>query len=201
MSQPTKLPVNEKEFQHVWPIMQELGAAERHFNTIQGAYRTMASTWLLAALGGVGFIYSTTTFTADFSRDLIAGSIAAVAALGVALLWMLDVIVYHELLIAGYYEAQRLETTYEWLPRIRGWRRAGDSREKEWPVRKKVSLFYLGTMALLFLVAGATLSQAKEFANEVAVFAVVVIAGFIFIGTLFKLLDKRIKQERDARVA
>jgi hypothetical protein len=34
----------------------ECGEQERHFGNLQGIYRGLASTWLLAMCGGIGFI-------------------------------------------------------------------------------------------------------------------------------------------------
>ena len=184
----------------IWPVIVELGQQQRHFNTIQGHYRTMASTWLLAALGGVGFIYSAETLGAPFGRNLLAGLLAAVSGLGVGLLWMLDVVVYHELLVANYDAAKRLERRYAWLPKVRTGRR---KQPGDLTVRERVSLFYLGTMSLLFFVSAIALAHSEEVTASVpsaAVFAGMIIAGAVLVIAMQKYLGNRILQEDPGRL-
>jgi len=50
--------LDAKEFEVVWKFYTEIGALERHFNQLQNHYRTLASTWLLAAFAAIGFLIS-----------------------------------------------------------------------------------------------------------------------------------------------
>lgn len=186
----------KEEFERVWPVMTDLAERQRHFNTIQGHYRTMTSTWLLAALAGVGFIYSAKDLTTPFGRDLLAAMLAGVSALGVGLLWMLDVIVYHELLVASYNAAKRLEVRYTWLPGVRAHRR---KHARDSTVREKVSLFYLGTMALLFFVSAIALAHSEDVSlPAVAKFSIVAIGGATVVAALHGYLRGRILREGEA---
>jgi hypothetical protein len=96
----------------------ELGVIERHFNNLQSNYRALASTWLLAALAGIGFVISK-ELTLRIPAELIIGAIGIAAGIGVYLLWVLDLLVYQRLLDAAYIEARNLETNHLWLPQVR----------------------------------------------------------------------------------
>lgn len=110
--------VNNKDiFESVWKIVQECGEEERHFNTLQSVYRGVASSWLLATFGAVGYLL--------FDKDghdfhtWMAPAVCILGALGVSLLWMLDLHIYHRLLVAAFVQGRALELKFAWLPQIR----------------------------------------------------------------------------------
>ncbi len=151
-------------------IAAELWAAERHFNSMQNHCRTMASTWLLAAFGAIGFIQ-----VQNLDRpNLLAAAVAIAAAFGIFLLWILDVKVWHRLLLANYEEGRDLERQNAFLPQVR--KRMRDSRAW-WPVRVHISVFYAGGVGLLLIIAGFCVrwhlqATLPDWAN----------AGFCFVG-------------------
>jgi hypothetical protein len=104
-------------FESVWKIVQECGEEERHFNTLQSVYRGVASSWLLATFGGVGYLL----FDKDgnVTHPWMAGGICILGALGICLLWMLDLHIYHRLLEAAFKQGLDLERKFAWLPRFR----------------------------------------------------------------------------------
>lgn len=65
---------------------------ERHFNTVQSGYRTLASTWLLAAFAAIGFVLST-KLTLLVPRELVIAGIGMAASIGIYLLWIIDLLV------------------------------------------------------------------------------------------------------------
>jgi hypothetical protein len=103
----------------VCKLFSEFLTSERHFNELQSRYRTMASGWLLAVFGAVGFIL-TKTLPSDILPDklLIIALIGLGGALGILLLWNLDLRVYHKLLLAGFDEGKKFEQVHPWLPQI-----------------------------------------------------------------------------------
>lgn len=101
----------------IWKIYTEIGTIERHFNDLQSKYRVMASTWLLAAFAGIGFVFSRTLNT-TIPEELIAAGIATASAIGISLIWILDLLVYHRLLAAAFAEGYELEQQHSWLPCI-----------------------------------------------------------------------------------
>lgn len=106
--------VPKEVFDRVWELVKEIDDREKHFNGLQSGYRTLASTWLLAAFTGVGFVFSQTGWPVD--RELAAVLIALAGALGIFLVWILDVLVYHDLLIGSYVAGLELEQRYPWIP-------------------------------------------------------------------------------------
>ena len=133
-----------RDGQLIWDMDKELMAAERHFNSMQNVCRTMASSWLLAAFGGIGFVLAQSTWG---DRHLAGGCIAIAAAVGLVLLWILDVRVWHRLLLRNYYEGRVFEKEYPWLPQVRA---ATDPRR---PVRRYISIFYAAGVTLLLVIA------------------------------------------------
>lgn len=102
----------------VWSIYQELGLMDRHFNNAQTNCRALASTWLLAALAGIGVVVSKET-SVGFSKELIIVGMTLGGAVGLVLLWILDLLFYQRLLDAAYIEARNLELAHPWLPQVR----------------------------------------------------------------------------------
>jgi hypothetical protein len=111
--------VDKDTFDRVWKIAQEIGIQERHFNELQSGYRNLASTWLLATFAGMGFAISN-TFHVDVVPEVFVAALAVAGALGITLLWILDLLVYHRLLDACFIEGLILEEQYPWLPPFRG---------------------------------------------------------------------------------
>lgn len=112
-------PPQDPEFTHIWTIYSDIKDFEHHFNNLVTKYRTLASTWLLATFGGVGFVISK-----DMQWDLIneAALIALIGffgLVGVWLIWLMDLMVYQRLLGAAFDEGKALEDRCDWLPRIR----------------------------------------------------------------------------------
>ncbi len=105
--------------EQLWPAVTEVGAYERHFNEIQAKYRALASTWLLATFGAVGFVLSQDKLDLPMDRLVAAGLLGAAGAIGIVLLWNLDLLVYHRLLDAIFVAALKLEDDYRDLPRLR----------------------------------------------------------------------------------
>ena len=95
-----------------WEMWKDLGDQCKHFNTLESGYRGLASTWLLAAFGGIGFILDGSLP----KQALLVSAVGAAAAIGIFLVWLLDIMVYHRLLAAVFSEQIRLEQEEAWLP-------------------------------------------------------------------------------------
>jgi hypothetical protein len=103
----------------VWQILRGLSQDENHFNDMQARYRLLASTWLLASLGAIGTLTSTNLASPlPGAWRLIAG-IGGAAFVGISILGVLDVGVYHRLLLANYESGREVEYRYAWVPRVR----------------------------------------------------------------------------------
>jgi hypothetical protein len=138
----------------IWKMYSEVGVIERHFNDLQGKYRVMASTWLLATFAALGFIF-TQTLNTRIPGELIAAGIATASAIGISLIWVLDLLVYHRLLAAAFAEGYELEQQYDWLPCIHT---NMYNLHNGIGVLPKVVWFYLSGVAIQSLIGSVTLS-------------------------------------------
>lgn len=91
--------------------LTEAGQFERHFNQLQATYRALASTWLLAAFTGVGFTILNAKSIQSIPVDwlLMAAGVALAGAIGIGLIWNLDLLVYHRLLDVIFHTARTIE--------------------------------------------------------------------------------------------
>lgn len=135
----------------VWRIYSDLAQQCQHFNQLESGYRTLASTWLLAAFGGIGLVLK--DHVGGAPTLLIAG-IAAAGGLGVALLWILDCLVYHSLLAATFTEQLKLESHHSWLPPVAHNMMAAHNGTG---VSPKVVWFYIGGYLLMIGISSVAL--------------------------------------------
>jgi hypothetical protein len=146
--------VDRELFDRVCKVIGEIGVQERHFNGIESEYRKMASTWLLATFGAMGFSL-TQNFQIAIDREVLLAGVAVAGCVGILLLWTIDLLVYHRLLDSCFAEGHKLELRYRWLPPVRV--DMMDTQDRE-GVLTRVVLFYLAPVAFLLLVAGGALS-------------------------------------------
>jgi len=133
---------------HKIEIYKELGEYERHFNQIQGIHRGLASTWLLAFLGGIAFLHSA-DFTNKFpvSLEIATALVSLGGSMSIALLGLLDVFVYHRLLLAVLVTSEDMENAEgSGLPRLRS---AFRHHTANLHVRRCVTVFYAVPIACL----------------------------------------------------
>jgi hypothetical protein len=160
------------DIEHDIELYKELGAYERHFNTIQGISRTIASTWLLATIAGIGYVLSNTFSSNIVKYQFDAASIVASAgATGIFLLWLLDVKVYHELLLAVFDESRTLEGRLDL--KVRDNMESRSSLRVQWII----SLFYGVPMLCLSLVAFGLALNGKPSLNYVCYGLAAIIFG------------------------
>lgn len=146
--------IDNDNFENVWKVVLEIGTQERHFNTLQGTYRGMASAWLFASFSAIGFMTSKTISIGIDSELLVAG-IAVAGCVGIALLWVIDLLVYQRLLDSCFIEGLILEDKYPWLPPFR---HNMMRTQKGEGVLFRVVGFYLGPVVLLIMIAGGSLA-------------------------------------------
>ena len=137
----------------LWKLFDFIATEERHFNDIQAKYRLLASGWLLASFAGIGFVV-TERLNVQASPYLLAAGIAAAGALGIQLLWVVDLLVYQRLLDSCFVEGLKLERTLAEMPPFRHNMMKMQSGEG---VLFRVVGFYLGPTVLLTLITGLAL--------------------------------------------
>jgi hypothetical protein len=164
----------------VWDILKELGAYERHFNVVQAQYRALASGWLLAALGGMGFVMKEHA-NMPIPPELAVFGIAVAASGGIWLIWLLDLLVYHRLLYACFTEAKALEEQCASIsiPQIRQKMRASQPRGT---VIGRVAWFYIVLITGLPAITTLPLViRCTQFGGAVAIAVAVAVALSVFL--------------------
>ncbi len=184
--------VDNDTFDRIWKIVQEIGEEERHFNDIEARCRKMASAWLLATFAAIGFVISE-TISIDIDQELLIAGIAGAGSMGIALLWVVDLLVYHRLLDSCFIEGLILEEKYPWLPPFRN---NMMKTQKGEGVLFRVVGFYLGPIVLLILVAGGSLSL--WLGSEHWVLAIVCLVLTIVVGILVGYLILSKTENTDA---
>ena len=150
--------INEKRDDIVLELYNHIQKEELHFNELEKGYRLLASQWLLASLAGIGFLLKDEKIIlADNFKTVLIGAIGLFSNLGIFLLWIIDVKVYHKLLNCAFLQGVKLEQENDWLPKIRTdmllSQETGD-------VVRSTGLFYIGSCSLLMIVAVIAFSVA-----------------------------------------
>jgi hypothetical protein len=104
-------------------IYSQLRTYESDYDKAQSTLRTIASAWILAAIGAVGLVIQSEAGGANKLDPFVAASLRQalllIAALGLSSLWYLDLRVYQRLLHAIYSIGCHLELANEKLLPIR----------------------------------------------------------------------------------
>jgi len=98
-------------------IIRLITDSEHHFNDLCFKIRTLASTWLLATFAGVGFVL---TGQGDFvfAKTTVVILICWAGAVGVFVLWILDLQVYQKLLNTWFDARKEIEEESLYLPNM-----------------------------------------------------------------------------------
>lgn len=152
---------DKDKFDSVMQIVNHIGEHERHFNTLETDYRKLSSTWLLAALGASGYVLKTDTVM-PFDRWYLVLAICIAASIGLGILWMMDIKVYHRLLHAFFKEGMKLEIDYSFLRPIRI--NMAKSQETG-DVVTKIQYYYFISIVLLLGIAGIAIFNLKDLAE------------------------------------
>lgn len=156
--------VKEDEVEKVKFLIGHIGEHERHFNVLEADYRKLSSAWLLASLGACGYILkkdSTGALEESWRWYLIFG-ICIAASVGIGILWMLDIKVYHRLLHSFFKEGVRLEVENLWLNPIRV---NMTKSQKSGDIVDKVQYFYFISILLLLLISVIAIFKSDLFQN------------------------------------
>ncbi|MGY1695405.1 hypothetical protein ACI780_10870 [Geodermatophilus sp. SYSU D00814] len=100
-------------------MIVEIGLYERHFNQMQSTYRTLASTWLLGLFAAAGFLLGKEGAELPLDPSAVLALLGVLAAVGITLLWLLDLRVYAALLRTYFDAGVELESQHPWLPAVR----------------------------------------------------------------------------------
>ena len=132
-----------------WEIIKSITASEQHFNDLCFKIRTLASTWLLATLAGVGFLVSK-TIAAELRVEQLIVFLCWVGSCGIVILWVLDLLVYQRFLAAWFDERKPIEERNSDFPQIRVKISVTQPGGK---ASNLIKIYYLCLMALPLLMA------------------------------------------------
>jgi hypothetical protein len=150
---------NEKEL--LSALYLSIGEAERKLGESQNTYRTLASTWMLATMGAIGYVLSTASFEVGINKYLVCWLLALAGAVSIVVIWLLDMRVYQRLLARFYAEGRAMELGEPWLPQVRNQTRL---YFKGW-LPLIVSIYYVLLFAFLWAVACFFLGWSQEIAK------------------------------------
>jgi hypothetical protein len=106
------------EVQQILDLNKQITDSEKHFNNMQNEYRKIGSGWLLATFAGLGFAL-THKDSLPFNHLILIALICYAGAIGMIMLWNMDLSVYQKLLDANFKEGLLLEKQHPWIPQIR----------------------------------------------------------------------------------
>lgn len=153
---------DDDEVEKVKFLIGHIGEHERHFNVLEADYRKLSSAWLLACLGACGYILKKDgigSLEESWRWYLIFG-ICIAGSVGIGILWMLDIKVYHRLLHSFFKEGVRLEVENLWLNPIRI---NMTKSQKSGDIVDKVQYFYFLSILLLLLISDIAIFQLDLF--------------------------------------
>jgi hypothetical protein len=186
--------VNAAEFERAWQMYSDLRESEFHFNQLQTEYRKLASTWLLATFGAVGFVTTSGQLVVPIDHLLIASLVCIAGSAGILLLWNLDLMVYQGLLLAGFAIGREMEQEFWWLPKVR------TEMNRRYPkgVHGRVTLFYVGATVAPLLI-GTGLFALWSVPQGPAVTVVAVVAWTVlWVGLALYMVNERPAESADA---
>lgn len=149
----------------LYGIYTKLTHFERHFDIITTRYRNIALTWLLATYAGIGFLLSTETQTLIIDHLLAVIFICFIGMLGVALIWHLDMNVYHRFWTALFVEEVIMEEQH---PFLQSTKRMTLLIDKEREKLFSQGWLHLTAILLLAITAGVALCTVKNEISEMA---------------------------------
>ena len=140
-----------------YPIYASLEGYESHFNNIQAGIRGLASVWLLSSLGAIAYLLRLDSGRPSFllAANFGVSVVCLLGAIGLAILWNLDQLVYQGFLNAVFVLALKMEYEDRSLPPIRTLM-ALNARHGH-GIRQRVQLFYLFPIYILAVISTASL--------------------------------------------
>jgi hypothetical protein len=168
-----------------WDVLKELGNSERHFNNLEAEYRKLASIWLLAGFAGMGFILKQNPEMV-VAREVALIAIGLAASIGIFLLWIVDLLVYHQLLDACFTQAKQIERNHKELPQVRSSMEHTQGGGKVVTTRLRWFYMLLTAAPVFFSAPLFVLWCQKEYGPVAAVIAGV--ASAAYIGTTSRII-------------
>lgn len=108
----------ETERPHTIELIRLITESEHHLNNLCFRIRTLASTWLLATFAAAGFVL-TKEGCFILKKSTLVILLCWAGAIGIFVLWILDLQVYQKLLHVWFEVRKEIEEENSYLPQIR----------------------------------------------------------------------------------
>jgi len=164
-----------------WEMIKTITVAEHHFNNLCFKIRSLASTWLLATFAGVGFLLSK-KFDLRLSTEEVIVFLCWVGSLGILVLWVLDLLVYQQLLNVWFDARKPIEKRNPNFPQIR--ESIKDSQFKG-RASNLIKIFYLSLISapLLFGIYICIYWEINKIILFCTVGLLIAISGVVYLKT------------------
>lgn len=176
----------EIQYDRILEIYNHIGEQERHFNELERSYRVLASQWLLASLGAIGYLLQSDKIVL-FDKNMLIGLIGIAGNTGVFLLWLIDIRVYHKLLNCAFLQGIRLEQENNWLPKVRTdmllSQETGD-------VVKHTGMYYICSCILLQIISIIGIAGYFYFNKSYTLMISAIIIGILLINSQVNYMRK-----------
>ncbi|UCD80670.1 MAG: hypothetical protein JSW26_04340 [Desulfobacterales bacterium] len=129
----------------------KLSEMEERYNASSGGIRTLASAWILAALGAIGWLFNSYKFDNwPIPLGLLVVIVSLLATAGITTLWVMDQLVFHRLLNSVFLIGLKMEKDDPDLPPIRSMmlKTQEGSGTSKWEL-----LFYLAPIITFILLS------------------------------------------------
>lgn len=104
------------KFERYW----KLSEMEERFNSSSGGIRGLASAWLLASLGAIGWLFHSYNFdTWPLPLGFLIMVVTTLSCVGITTLWVMDQLVFHRLLSSVFLVGLKIEKDDHDIPPIR----------------------------------------------------------------------------------
>lgn len=104
------------KFERYW----KLSEMEERYNSSSGGIRTLASAWLLGALGATGWLFSSyDSETWPLPLGLLVVVVMTLGSFGMITLWVMDHLVFHRLLTSVFLVGLKMEKDDHQIPPLR----------------------------------------------------------------------------------
>ena len=128
----------------------KLSEMEERYNSSSGGIRTLASAWLLGALGATGWLFSSyDSETWPLPLGLLVVVVMTLGSFGMVTLWVMDQLVFHRLLTSVFLVGLKMEKDDHQIPPLRSMMM---KTQEGLGTHRWERVFYLGPVLVFLLI-------------------------------------------------
>lgn len=170
-------PTSGEDHSLIYGFYSQIKAQKNHFSNMQIRYRSISSTWLLAAFAGIGLLLSRHDLQLPFNTLGGILILSFCTIFGLTLLWHLDIVLYQKLWLGTVVTLAKLEKEHNWLPRVNT-NILMIRRTKEFSFFQ--SIYYIG-LNCIFVIIGAVTSFIIIHKTILTIFVIIATSLLIMI--------------------